>query len=501
MSGLRRSARVANRIDYAVFNEDGAKEEKMDELTIHADDAGLFNFEEEDSKVLESMLESEAAENAALEAKFQQLKADDTRRRKQMILDSLQKLQAIKERNALLKRAMAGEVPVSAVKAPAPASTPLNSPTSLNPESGAAPVVSGPSIAPTSEQHKPSGEYLDLVNSILHLKSGNSAPFAELMNNPSLLKSEGRSGSLPNLASRVGSEHVKESGARKNLKFDLKPTVRDDLPVNTPNCVDNSNGNYMHSHLKQESVSECKLRNSDKVSLKHKKACECDDSDSDSDHDKKIKKRKSGILTKPDESDIVKTVKFPHELLDDRHVKNSDKSFDRLSFPLFCAGELELIRRGGIQDVEKDARIDILMTLCYHSTYLSPDELKSQYRATLQRIERGAAKWGNDLAERLHTDLAFRASVLARKNESKSDKTDNKPSVNKSSKGDTAKTDHKFHYCADFNKGNCSFKDNHEGKLSGKDVTLWHICKRCLFSTEKLVRMHPESDPECPSRR
>ena len=114
------------------------------------------------------------------------------------------------------------------------------------------------------------------------------------------------------------------------------------------------------------------------------------------------KKRKSGILSKPDEVDILKTVRYPHELLDDRHVKGPDKIFSKLNFALFCAGELELIRRPGILPEEKDARINVLLTLCYHHNYVSIDELKQQYAGTMQRIERGISKWEPSLAERLH---------------------------------------------------------------------------------------------------
>ena len=62
-------------------------------------------------------------------------------------------------------------------------------------------------------------------------------------------------------------------------------------------------------------------------------------SDSDEDESKPLKKRKSGIMAKPDEADILKTVRYPHELLDDRHVLGPDKVFNKLSFlQLLCRG-------------------------------------------------------------------------------------------------------------------------------------------------------------------
>ena len=190
--------------------------------------------------------------------------------------------------------------------------------------------------------------------------------------------------------------------------------------------------------------------------------------------------------------------------MDDRHIKNADKTFAKLNFSTFCAGELELIRRPKISPEEQRARIDILLTLCYHHSYVGIDELKTQYGATMQRVERGAAQWSESLAERLHHDLAFRASVAIRSDrniQASSEKgggsTDNKQQVKKDSK---IPSEIKLHYCLDYNKGSCSHNDNHEGKFRGQDVTFWHICRRCLFSDDKLKRCHPETDATCPSK-
>ena len=51
------------------------------------------------------------------------------------------------------------------------------------------------------------------------------------------------------------------------------------------------------------------------------------------------KKLVSGKITKPDESDIKKQVKYAHEKLDMRHAR--ERVFDKLNFSLLVAGELE----------------------------------------------------------------------------------------------------------------------------------------------------------------
>ena len=39
-------------------------------------------------------------------------------------------------------------------------------------------------------------------------------------------------------------------------------------------------------------------------------------------------------------------------------------------FNLLCAGELEIIKRPDISNEERQARVEILNTICYHAAYL-----------------------------------------------------------------------------------------------------------------------------------
>ena len=73
------------------------------------------------------------------------------------------------------------------------------------------------------------------------------------------------------------------------------------------------------------------------------------------------KKLVSGKCAKPEESDIHIVVKYPHEKLDPKHVK--DRCFDSLEFNILIAGELEIASLENINADECKARIDIAKTL------------------------------------------------------------------------------------------------------------------------------------------
>lgn len=102
---------------------------------------------------------------------------------------------------------------------------------------------------------------------------------------------------------------------------------------------------------------------------------------------KKGKKIVSGKLENVDEADIIKPVKYPHSRLDTDFVKK--KMFEKLSFHLLVAGELEIIDSEKGVGCEKRARIGILTYLAYHFTYLGMSELSEQYDALMKQVERG----------------------------------------------------------------------------------------------------------------
>ena len=218
------------------------------------------------------------------------------------------------------------------------------------------------------------------------------------------------------------------------------------------------------------------------------------------------KKPVSGKLAKPDEIDIKKPVKFAHEKLDPRHSK--ERIFDQLNFQLLVAGELELATREEASLEEKDARVRIAKTICYHKLYLTDEDLRRGYDIVMKQVEQGVQSWGPQLAEELHQLLDYRSNVISRErmkemelkmldNKNKAKKDDKKSEENKGDETTEEGGDFKPIFCMDYNKGECTFKKSHGGKWRGKKVTKWHICKGCLKNSELLP--HPET--ECPNKK
>ena len=492
---------------------------QMDDLVeLHAE-----GQEEIDADLLDKMLDEETQSLKELEGQALLYRQQEEARKKLIILDKLNRLQAARDRKSVLNKVLSGELPPSALdQTQQQFTTPVQSPATgargqprgtFNLAASAPRLRTQEPPAATGVVPNANGEYKDIFSSLMQLQHGNLGPFASLMST----RQNSSMANLPELGST----------ARKNLKFESRPTVLNHanqhnvgIDNNLLNSVNAENQTFKVTSMPGQSTVNAPVMEAPvnaKTSQKGVNAKEEGDSDnSEGDPDKgKTKKKKSGILSKPDESDIIKTVRFPHELLDDRHVKGCDKIFSKLTFPQLCAGELEVVARlnSEADSHEIKARLEILTTLCYHSAYLDISELKAQYDATMKRVERGAAQWTSNLADRLHHDLAFRAGVLVRENKKKSksssdsSKAQSQVSEQKVGGGiggvksnSKLPTEVKMHYCQDYNKGSCIHPDNHEGKIGNRDVTLFHFCKRCLLSSSQLKRAHPETDVNCPSR-
>ena len=208
--------------------------------------------------------------------------------------------------------------------------------------------------------------------------------------------------------------------------------------------------------------------------------------------DTKNKKLTSGKCTKPDESDIKRVVKFAHERLDPRHIVERD--FDKLQFHTLIAGELELAQSCDSIE-EKQARIGIAKTLCYHKSYLDDKTLRDGYDQMLKRVERGTQEWDEALGEHLHELLNYKANVMMR--ERFQDGKEGPFTKVESRKSKV--TDNRIErvvYCNDYNNGNCNQRDHHEGKFAGKKVTRFHICRKC-YNVAGETRSHRDGSDEC----
>ena len=124
------------------------------------------------------------------------------------------------------------------------------------------------------------------------------------------------------------------------------------------------------------------------------------------------KKLVSGKCTKPDEADIKKVVHFPHKKLDPRHTNIGDRHFDKLSFHLLVAGELEIAADADTGESEKQARINIAKTICYHWAYLKDEDLRDGYDQLQKSVEQGKNDWNDNLGEKLHEFYDYQANKL-----------------------------------------------------------------------------------------
>ena len=136
-------------------------------------------------------------------------------------------------------------------------------------------------------------------------------------------------------------------------------------------------------------LKETKVNRSDSLPLTEETRVDLEGQDTDNENNLAVKRKNkkliSGKCTRPDESDIQIVVKYAHEKLDSRHVQ--ERIFDTLPFHLLVAGELELALLCNTPLDEREARVHIAKTICYHKQYLSDEDLCNGYDAVFKKIE------------------------------------------------------------------------------------------------------------------
>ena len=125
------------------------------------------------------------------------------------------------------------------------------------------------------------------------------------------------------------------------------------------------------------------------------------------------KKLVSGKCAKPDDTDIQMVVKYPHEKFNAKHIQ--DRNFISLEFNFLIAGELEIISFKSIPTEERNARVEVAKILCYHKRYLDDGDLREGYDSIMKQIEQGKLKWMDEVSQKLHEHLDYRANVNMRR--------------------------------------------------------------------------------------
>ena len=117
----------------------------------------------------------------------------------------------------------------------------------------------------------------------------------------------------------------------------------------------------------------------------------------------------------------------------------------------------------------------------------------------MKQVEQEKLSWADELGEKLHSLLDYRANVIIRdrvtqesftKVEAKKARTDKNP-------GGASKD--RIFYCLEFNQGTCPHGDHHEGIWGNKKIMKFHFCRKC--HKEGDYRSHKETDDVCPKKR
>lgn len=190
-------------------------------------------------------------------------------------------------------------------------------------------------------------------------------------------------------------------------------------------------------------------------------------------------KIKSGMNRKATDS-VKKQLLWPHLLLQNSYV-TSNLGFHDLTFPLFVAGELEILcsMLPSNASAEFLTRLEFLKTLAYEANSYPLKAVSEWYAAYLRRLELGHGKWGDSF-------YVPGQQILA--------KYTPKSDLKKKDFGKEGKS--MVYFCGAFNKGNCDKKSPHEGQIRGRAVKMEHICANC-WQKNKVKKFHAEGTSEC----
>ena len=114
--------------------------------------------------------------------------------------------------------------------------------------------------------------------------------------------------------------------------------------------------------------------------------------------------------------------------------------------------------------------------------------------------------WDPVLGEYLHEYLDYRANIILREkvqaetqsgnNSNPFTKVENKKASNKRMTDKDG--EQKVVYCLEFNTNTCAHHDHHPGRFGGKNMTKFHVCRKCHQAGE--IKSHKEMDNCCPRK-
>ena len=207
----------------------------------------------------------------------------------------------------------------------------------------------------------------------------------------------------------------------------------------------------------------------------------------------KSKSKRSGKSKK-----VTSSVKFPQlwpQSQLSQHFVNKSKTYEDLSIAEFCAGF------AGILEVERSevnrvCMIAHLKDLMYLATRYYWKNVLSYHAACLLEIERGKLKWGDSFLHLQNTTLA--GGFIFQNNFTPNSNAGSRGGAFGGSRGGSANQGGPVLFCRNYQRGTCTFSQDHMGALGGDNRFLRHICAKCWLNERKRAA-HPESSTDCPS--
>jgi len=187
------------------------------------------------------------------------------------------------------------------------------------------------------------------------------------------------------------------------------------------------------------------------------------------------------------------TVKYPQDW---PHIAlQSDKvgscySFQELNSNMLVTGELELISRVFVSDIECDGRTQLLKQLMHLSLVYEWKTILRLYTEVVSGIEQGLLTWSSQFDQTIGRSLQRQgARTGSRGTTSKSTVTQKKSAYKP-----------RPTYCKEYQNASCPFtEEKHWGTVNGDRMQVEHICASCLIRRKEVVG-HSENSTECPCR-
>ena len=232
--------------------------------------------------------------------------------------------------------------------------------------------------------------------------------------------------------------------------------------------------------------------NSSGNSTESKKDTGNSDSDTSTSHShttkskKRTKKIRSGIKDKPHDKVKLK-LSWPQSALKYEYTSRTPIPFNKLNVFQFAAGELEIIRKSNISDIERNGRLSLLNKIFYYAADFEWAVILDFYAAWLKMIETGEKKWNDDTTMLEVRMLVGQKSGVKRKTQKYSTAT-----------AGYDRNDDSIWFCSLYQRNKCSYKEStHKMEIRGKERTVHHICASC-YRKDKNRFKHPECSSACP---